>query len=287
MWECSAQRLVRSVVSRAGKFAACIATRQHARENLSWVQDVFFLAMGEELDRLGVPRAAAADMFNVSTRTYRRRLHAARATCEPASSVWNLLASRLAEPAFRDEILSWFPDAMQEAVLTLVHDMHRAGWLELKGSRYLFSAKDVSWSDEMVCQYVLLERAMNNEVIVSELAHLAGRDVEDCEQLIESTRDVGLGLIQTSSVPSRDLVTALVFDHIFDISERESRVQITHHVLRFGEDDAHRVERLVARLEQLSDQAASYIDDCRVERGVGRTHELRITLALDKRATKP
>lgn len=156
VWPQHEKHLVGLVVRGAGRIAGRVATLNGSRKTLDWLQDEFFVAMTDEVDRAGAPNRVAAGMFGTTHRTFLRRTAAAREGLGTVgSSLWWQIRETVAKrPLTRQEIVARYARHPPDLMASILRDMTRNGWLVKVADSYSAAADGAEWSEERLRNYV-------------------------------------------------------------------------------------------------------------------------------------
>ncbi len=228
-WDEARHALVHMLAYNAGRVIANTAMSDGLRRTLGWTQDVFFLGIIEELERLDISRKIAADMLGMTLRTYQRRVSAIQENPHTGFNLWHRLHSRLDTPARRETILAWFEASREPQIVSMLHDMVKEGWLKLEDDLYSAVVAVQNWTDELLDEYVQLN--FNFSEPPDDLGAWAvriGVDVEQLEDALERARQTAGQTHEISSVYATYSLYKVCAKHLFDMLTMESDSQTTY-----------------------------------------------------------
>lgn len=145
-WSKSSFRFARAVAYRAGRLVANVAARDGQRRNVGWAVDTFFAGIVDELDAQHIPKKVAANMFGMSHRTYQRRTNEPRPDSGGVTTS-NQLLTKLATPASRETLTSWFPASLQSELGAMLLDLLAAGKITRDDGVYRALEEPGDWTD--------------------------------------------------------------------------------------------------------------------------------------------
>ncbi len=137
------QLLIDAILRQTTILVAQLATARGARTPLSDVAGQVFADLAKELQRQGVSRKVAADMFGLALRTYRRKVQRfAESETAPGRSLWEAVHEFLSEQTVANhvEVLDRFSRDDEQIVRGVLQDLVDSGLVfragRGKGSSY-------------------------------------------------------------------------------------------------------------------------------------------------------
>lgn len=130
--------LIDSIVQHTTVLIAQVATTAGMRAPLSHVAGQVFLDLVKELERQGVTRRVAADMFGLALRSYQqKRQRLAESSTDPGKTLWEAVYQFLQaqEVATRGEILRRFRKDDDTLIKSLLSDLVDSGLVYRTGTR--------------------------------------------------------------------------------------------------------------------------------------------------------
>jgi hypothetical protein len=126
----TSELLIEAIVRQTTVLIAQLATSGGARTPLADVAEQVFLELVRELDRQGVSRKVAADMFGMALRTFRRRMQRLSASRTLSNrSLWEAVYSYVTDHdvVAHTEVMRAFDRDEEELVRGVLHDLVESG----------------------------------------------------------------------------------------------------------------------------------------------------------------
>lgn len=128
--------LMNMLVREMGIFVSHLATYNGERKPLAHSLDLMFLTIAEELDRQGISRKVAADMFEMVLRSYQRKIKRleVRINDHDAFTIWKELYEKIyeEEEAEREQLLATYKGDRVAIVKSALKELVEAGLLDSK-----------------------------------------------------------------------------------------------------------------------------------------------------------
>lgn len=257
-WDEARHALVHTLAYNAGRVIANTAMSDGLRRTISWTQDVMFLGMVEELERLNMSRKIASDMLGMTLRTYQRRLSAIQENPHTGFNLWHRLHSKLDEPAVRETILSWFEVQREPQIISMLHDMVKEGWLRLEHDKYSAVVAVQNWTDELLDEYVQLNiHFSDHDLDAAAWATRLNVDESRILDALERARAVAGKTREVSSVYATYSLFKVCAKHCLDMLTMESDHQATYAYLYRKDFSEEQFTELKKDLTQLQQQAVA------------------------------
>jgi hypothetical protein len=139
--------LIDAIVRQTTVLLAQLSTAAGVRTPLSSVADQVFLELARELERQGVSKKVAADMFGLALRSYQTKVQRLRASrSQRDRTLWEGILAQLQEGPFtRDEIMDHFRADDHTNIRAILTDLVRSGLVEkangMRGPIYQLAAQ--------------------------------------------------------------------------------------------------------------------------------------------------
>ena len=189
------QLLIDAIVRQTTILIAQLATAGGARTPLSDVASQVFADLTRELQRQGVSRKVAADMFGMALRTYRRKVQRlAESQTAPGRSLWEAVHDHVTQHPVvtRAEVLRRFDRDDEEIVRGVLSDLVESGLVYHTGrgptSSYRAAtrseldhvredARDAEGTDTLVCALVYRLGPLSRDALAAQLS-LPAREMD-------------------------------------------------------------------------------------------------------------
>lgn len=137
LWLVNVKLLIDAIVQQTMVLIAQLATAAGGRAPLSHVANQVFLSLVGELDRQGVSRKVASDMFGVALRTYQKKTQRlSESATERGRSLWEAMLEFLRDRPVtsRSAVLQRFRHDEESVVRGILRDLVASGLLFQTGS---------------------------------------------------------------------------------------------------------------------------------------------------------
>lgn len=131
------KRLIDALVQQTTVLIAQLATNAGIRAPLSHVANQVFHDLADEIERQGVTKKVAADMFGLALRSYQLKVQRLEESLtEREHSLWEAVLEHIRdhEIARREDVLTHFSDDPQESVKSILKDLVDSGLVFQTGS---------------------------------------------------------------------------------------------------------------------------------------------------------
>jgi hypothetical protein len=128
--------LIDAIVQQTTVLIAQLSTAAGLRSPLAHVADQVFLSLAQEIERQGVSRKIAADMFGLALRTYQRKVQRLEESGSAGGrTLWEAILSHITDegPIRRDAMLARFRNDDELAVTAVLVDLVNSGLIYISG----------------------------------------------------------------------------------------------------------------------------------------------------------